>query len=70
VAGTPVSDGSSDLPVIDRLTQLEGGAMFQPVFSQRFYWLPLALVSVLWALRRQELRDRYLRGLTAEDLVA
>jgi O-antigen ligase len=33
-------------------------AMFQPIFAQRFYWLPLAFVSVLWALRREELRER------------
>jgi O-antigen ligase len=32
-------------------------ALFQPVLAQRFFWLPIALVGVVWALRRQELRD-------------
>jgi O-antigen ligase len=32
-------------------------AMFQPTLYHRFYWLPIALVSVLWALRRHELRQ-------------
>jgi O-antigen ligase len=29
-------------------------ALFQPLFVQRYYWLPVALIGVLWALRRQE----------------
>jgi O-antigen ligase len=29
-------------------------ALFQPLFVQRYYWLPVGLVGVLWALRRQE----------------
>ncbi|HKY15379.1 MAG TPA: O-antigen ligase family protein [Microthrixaceae bacterium] len=33
-------------------------AMFQPLFAQRYYWLPVGLIGVIWALRRQELRER------------
>lgn len=33
-------------------------AMFQPLFAQRYYWLPIGLIGVIWALRRQELRER------------
>jgi O-antigen ligase len=32
-------------------------AFFQPLFVQRYYWLPVALINVVWALRRQELRE-------------
>ena len=32
-------------------------ALFQPLFVQRYYWLPVALTGVLWALRRQEVRE-------------
>lgn len=32
-------------------------AMFQPLLTQRYFWLPLALIGVVWALRRQELRE-------------
>jgi O-antigen ligase len=32
-------------------------ALFQPLFVQRYYWLPIALVGVLWALRRQDARE-------------
>jgi hypothetical protein len=66
--GTPLHAASIGL--MSSILSINAFAMFQPVFAQRFYWLPLALVSVLWALRRQELRDRYLHGLTAEDAVA
>jgi O-antigen ligase len=31
-------------------------AMFQPTLYHRYYWYPMALVSVLWSLRRHELR--------------
>ncbi len=66
--GTPLHAASIGL--MSSILSINAFAMFQPVFAQRFYWLPLALVSVLWALRRQELRDRYIHGLTAEDVVA
>jgi O-antigen ligase len=32
-------------------------AMFQPILTQRFFWLPMGLIGVVWALRRSELRD-------------
>lgn len=32
-------------------------ALFQPLFVQRYYWLPVALINVVWALRRQEIHD-------------
>lgn len=32
-------------------------ALFQPLFAQRYYWLPIALIGVVWALRRQETRE-------------
>jgi len=32
-------------------------ALFQPLFVQRYYWLPIALINVVWALRRQEIRE-------------
>ena len=32
-------------------------ALFQPLFAQRYYWLPVALIGVLWALRREEARE-------------
>jgi O-antigen ligase len=32
-------------------------AMFQPTLYHRYYWYPMALIGVLWALRRQELRE-------------
>ncbi|MGH9211166.1 MAG: O-antigen ligase family protein [Acidimicrobiales bacterium] len=32
-------------------------AQFQPIAWERFYWLPIAMVSVMWALCRTELRD-------------
>ncbi len=64
--GTPLHAASIGL--MSSILSINVFAMFQPVFAQRFYWLPLALVSVLWALRRQELRDRYLHGLAAADV--
>jgi hypothetical protein len=66
--GTPLHAVSIGL--MSSILSINAFAMFQPVFAQRFYWLPLAFVSVLWALRRQELRDRYLRGLAVDDLAA
>ena len=62
--GTPLHGASIGL--MSSILSINTFAMFQPVFAQRFYWLPLAFVSVLWALRRQELRDRYLLGLAPE----
>jgi hypothetical protein len=32
-------------------------ALFQPLFAQRYYWLPVGLIGVIWALRRQEIRE-------------
>ncbi|HET6953453.1 MAG TPA: O-antigen ligase family protein [Acidimicrobiales bacterium] len=32
-------------------------AFFQPINTQRYFWLPLAMVQALWTLRRRELRD-------------
>jgi hypothetical protein len=66
--GTPLHGVSIGL--MSSILSINAFAMFQPVFAQRFYWLPLAFVSVLWALRRQELRDRYLLGLAPEEQVA
>jgi O-antigen ligase len=37
-------------------------ALFQPINTQRWFWLPIALTQCLWALRRRELsRARELR---------
>jgi O-antigen ligase len=37
-------------------------AMFQPITTQRYFWLPIALTQCLWTLRRRELsRARELR---------
>lgn len=33
-------------------------AMFQPTEFHRYYWLPVGMIGVLWALCRQELHDR------------
>jgi hypothetical protein len=63
--GTPLHAPSIGL--MSSILSINAFAMFQPVFAQRFYWLPLAFVSVLWALRRQELRERYLLGLAPEE---
>lgn len=32
-------------------------ALFQPLFVQRYYWLPVGLIGLLWSLRRQESRE-------------
>ena len=32
-------------------------AQFQPMGFERFYWLPVALIGVVWAVRRQELQE-------------
>ncbi len=31
-------------------------ALFQTTQYHRYYWLPLALISVVWAMRRHEIR--------------
>jgi hypothetical protein len=33
-------------------------AQFQPMGFERFYWFPVALVGVVWAVRRRELEER------------
>jgi O-antigen ligase len=33
-------------------------AMFGPILYERYFWLPVAIVWCLWALRREELRRR------------
>ncbi|HET6953452.1 MAG TPA: O-antigen ligase family protein [Acidimicrobiales bacterium] len=32
-------------------------AFFQPINTQRYFWLPLAMVQALWTLRRRELAE-------------
>jgi hypothetical protein len=38
-------------------------ALFQPILFHRYYWLPVALTSALWALVRSESRARHLAEL-------
>jgi hypothetical protein len=38
-------------------------ALFQPIFFHRYFWLPVALTSALWALVRTEARQRQLQEL-------
>jgi O-antigen ligase len=33
-------------------------AFFQPTQYQRYFWLPAAMIGVLWAIRREEVRQR------------
>jgi O-antigen ligase len=33
-------------------------ALFQPTQYQRYFWLPAAFIGVLWAIRREEVRQR------------
>jgi O-antigen ligase len=33
-------------------------ANFQPLLAQRFFWVPIALIGVVWSLRRQELSEQ------------
>ncbi|HEV7762249.1 MAG TPA: hypothetical protein VGO78_24740, partial [Acidimicrobiales bacterium] len=35
-------------------------ALFQPILFHRYYWLPVALTSGLWALVRSESHQRQL----------
>lgn len=45
------------LGLFGALVSMNVFALFQPLFVQRYYWLPIGLVGVLWALRRQEQRE-------------
>jgi hypothetical protein len=37
-------------------------AMFGPILFERYFWLPVAMVWSLWALRREELRRPRVEG--------
>lgn len=45
---------STAVALLGSLTSVTVFALFQPLFAQRYYWLPIGLIGVLWALRRQE----------------
>lgn len=32
-------------------------ALFQPLLAQRYFWIPIALIGVMWSLRRQEILE-------------
>lgn len=33
-------------------------ALFQPLLAQRYFWIPIALIGVIWSLRRQEIQEQ------------
>jgi O-antigen ligase len=37
-------------------------AFFQPINTQRYFWLPVALVQALWTMRRREIREAAAAG--------
>jgi hypothetical protein len=43
------------IALVASLVSLNVLAMFQPMGFERFYWLPVGLIGVLWAVRRREL---------------
>lgn len=45
------------LALVGSLTSVSFFALFQPLFAQRYYWFPVAFIGVLWALRREEVRE-------------
>lgn len=47
---------ASCLALLGALVTANTFAMFQPTEFQRYYWLPVALIGCLWALRKGELR--------------